>query len=225
MNAADPNSASWRKSDKRESKSIPSCRACGKRAETISHVFQNCWSTANLRIRCHNVVLDVVKKRLQKEGYVALRELRVVSHERNQVMKPDLCTTKDGEFMILDAHVPYKTSAKQPAIARSDKIKKCAPHGDGFRRYLVCNDQKFDGVVVGAKGVITKKIAAKLSVLGLGPGEVDLIQKKRLNVHKPFLSGSWVGSCPRSTKGKTSYTRPSKRTGIDRKGMKVNVIV
>ena len=82
------------------------------------------------------MVIDVVKKRLRKEGYVVLNEPRVVFHEKDEVLGPDLCAQKDGKTMVLDAHVPYETLAKRLAVARSDKIKKYATHGDGFRRYL-----------------------------------------------------------------------------------------
>ena len=44
--------------------------------------------------------------------------------------------------MVLDAYLPYETLAKRLAIARGDKIKKYVPHGDGFRRYLGCDDLK-----------------------------------------------------------------------------------
>ena len=149
-------------------KSIPSCRACGEGAETISHIPKNCRSTTHMRIRRHNMEIDVVKKRIRKEGYVVLNKQRVVSHQKDQLLRPGLCAKKDGKAMVLDAHVPYKTSAKRLAIARNDKIKKYAPHGDGFRRYLGCDDLK----------AITQQMAAKLSVLGLGPGEMDLMQKR-----------------------------------------------
>ena len=89
------------------------------------------------------------------------------------------------EAMVLDALVPYKTSAKRLAIPRNDKIKKYAPHGDGFRRYFGCDDLKVDGVVVGARRAITQQMAAKLSVLGLGPGEMNLMQKRA-------VEGSWA---------------------------------
>ena len=109
---------------------------------------------------------------------MVLNKTRVVSHEKDQLLRPGLCAKKDGKAIVLDAHVPYETSAKRLAIARSDKIKKYAPNGDGFRRYLICYDLKFDGVVVGARRVITQQMVAKLSVLGLGPGEMDLMQKR-----------------------------------------------
>ena len=110
---------------------------------------------------------------------------KVVSHEEDQLLRPGLCAKKDGKAMVLDAHVPYETSAKQLAIAQSDKIKKYAPHGDGFRRYLGCDDLNVDGVVVGASRAITQQMAAKLSMLGLGPGEMDLMQKRE-------VEGSWA---------------------------------
>ena len=97
-------------------KSIPSCRACGEGAEMISHILQNCWSTTHMRIRRHNMVIDVVKKRIRKEGYVVLNKPRVVSHKKDQLLRPELCAKKDGKAMVLDAHVPYKTSAKRLAI-------------------------------------------------------------------------------------------------------------
>ena len=131
-----------------------------------------------MRIRRHNMVIDVVKKRIRKEGYVVLNKPRVVSHEKDQLLRSGFCVKKDDKAMVLDAHVPYKTSAKRLAIARSDKIKKYAPHGDGFRRYLGCDDLKVDGVVVGARRAITQQMAAKLWVLSLGPEEMDLVQKR-----------------------------------------------
>ena len=170
---------------RRRGKSIPSCRACGEGAETISHILQNCRSTTHMRIRRLNMVIDVVKKRLWKEGYVVLNEPRVVFHEKDQLLKPGLCAKKDGKAMVSDAHVPYETSAKRLAIARSDKIKKYAPHGDGFRRYLGCDDLKFGGVVVGARRAIIQQMVAKLSLLGLGPGEMDFMQKRA-------VEGSWA---------------------------------
>ena len=122
-----------------------------------------------MRIRRHNMVVNVEKKRLRKEGYVVLNEPRVVSHENDQVLRPDLCAKKDGKALILDAHVPYETSRKRLAIARKDKIAKYAPHGDGFQRYLGCTDLEFDGVVVGVRGTVTQQMATKLSVWALGP--------------------------------------------------------
>ena len=136
-------------------KSIPSCRACGEGAETIFHILKNCRSTTHMRIRRHNMEIDVVKKRIRKEGCVVLNKPRVVSHEKDQLLRPGLCAKKDGKAVVLDAHVPYKTSSKRLAIARNDKIKKYAPHGAGFRRYLGCDDLKVDGVVVGARRDIT----------------------------------------------------------------------
>ena len=150
-------------------KSISSCRACGEGTETISHILKNCRSTTHMCIRRHNIEIDVVKKRIRKEGYVVLNKPRMVSHEKDQLLRPGLCAKNDGKAMVLDAHVPYKTSAKLLAIARNDKIKKYAPHGDVFRRYLGCDDRKVDGVVVGARRAITQQMAAMLSVLGLGP--------------------------------------------------------
>ena len=107
-----------------------------------------------------------------------------ISRERS-IAETGLCAKKDGKAMVFDAHVPYKTSAKRLAIARSDKIKKYAPQGDGFRRYLGCDDLKVDGVVVGARRAITQQMAAKLSVLGLGLAEMDLAQKRA-------VEGSWA---------------------------------
>ena len=138
-----------------------------------------------MRIRRHNMEIDVVKKRIRKEGYVVLNKPRVVSHEKDQLLRPGLCAKKEGKAMVLHAHVPYKTSAKRLAIPRNDKIKKYAPHGDGFWRYFGCDDLKVDGVVVGARRTIPQQMAAKLSVLGLGPGEMDLMQKRA-------VEGSWA---------------------------------
>ena len=165
-------------------KSIPSCRTCGEGAETISHILKNRLSTTQMCIRRHNMKIDVLKKRIRKEVYVALNKPRVVSHEKDQLLRPGLCAKKDGKAMVLDAHVPCRTSAKRLAIPRNDKIKKYAPHGDGFRRYFGCDDLKVDGVVVGARRAITQLMAAKLSVLGLRPGEMDLVQKRA-------VEGSW----------------------------------
>ena len=162
-------------------KSIPSC---GEGAETISYILQNCRSTTHMRIRRHNMVIDVVKKRIRKEGYVVLNKRRVVSHEKDQLLRAGFCVKKDDKAMVLDAHVPCKTSAKRLAIARSDEIKKYAPHGDGFRRYLGCDDLKVDEVVVGARRAITQQMAANLSVLSLGPEEMDIVQKRA-------VEGSW----------------------------------
>ena len=106
-------------------------------------------------------------ERVPREGYMVLNEPRVVSHEKDQVLRPDLCAKKNGKTMVLDAHVPHETSAKQLTIARSDKIKKYAPHDDGFRRYLGCDDLKLDGVVVGARRAITQQMAA--NAIGVWP--------------------------------------------------------
>ena len=57
--------------------------------------------------------------------------------------------------------------------------------GDGFRRYFGYDDLKVDEVVVGERRAITQQMAAKLSVLGLGPGEMDLMQKRA-------VEGSWA---------------------------------
>ena len=82
-----------------------------------------------------------------------------------------------------------------------------------FRRYFGCDDLKVDGVVVGARRAITQQMAAKLSVLGLGPGEMDLMQKR---ARGPFSNGSWVGSrLPRGEVVKDRYTRPSRGAGVD----------
>ena len=97
-------------------KSIPSCRACREGAETITHFFQNCRSMTHMRIRRH-MVIDVVKKRLRKEGYVVLNEPRVLSHEKDQVLRPDLCAKKDGKTMVLDAHVRMRPRQRdQPSL-------------------------------------------------------------------------------------------------------------
>ena len=155
-------------------KSIPSCRACGEGAETISHILKNRLSTTQMRIRRHNMEIDVVKKRIQKEGYVVLNKPRVVSHQKDQLLRPGLCAKKDGKAMVLE----------RLAIPRNDKIKKYAPHGDGFWRYIGCDDLKVNEVVVGARRAITQQMAV-LSVLGLGPGEMNLMQKKA-------VEGSWA---------------------------------
>ena len=57
-------------------------------------------------IRRHNMVLDVVKRRLRKEKYVMLSEPREVSQEQDQVLRPDICPKEDGKALILDVHVP-----------------------------------------------------------------------------------------------------------------------
>ena len=106
-------------------KSIRSSRACGEGTETISLILQNCRPTTHMRIRRLSMVNDVVKKRIRKEGYVVLNKPRVVSHEKDQLLKLGLCVKKDGKAMVLDTHVPYETSAKRLVIARSDKIKIC----------------------------------------------------------------------------------------------------
>ena len=131
-----------------------------------------------MRIQRLNMVIDVVKKRIRKKGYVVLNKPRVVSHEKDQLLRPGLCAKKDSKAMVLNAHVPHETLAKRLAIARNDKIKKYASHGDGFRRYLGCDDLKLDVVVVGARRAIIQQMAAKLLVLGLGPEEMDLMQKR-----------------------------------------------
>ena len=86
-------------------KSTPSCRACGEDAETISHILQNCRSTTHMRIRRHNMVIDVVKKRIRKEGYVVLNKPRVVSHEKDQLLRPGLCAKKDDKKPCFWMHV------------------------------------------------------------------------------------------------------------------------
>ena len=149
---------------------------------------------------------------------MVLNKPRVVSHEKDQLLRPGLCAKKDGKAMVLDAHVPYKTSAKRLAIPRNDKIKKYASHGDGFRRYFGCDDLEIDGVVVGARRAITQQMAAKLTVLGLGPGEMDLMQRGRSKARGPFSNGSWVGSrLPCGEIVKDLYTRSSRGAGVDRK--------
>ena len=74
-------------------KSIPSCLACGEGAETISHILKNCRSTTHMRIRCHNMEIDVVKKRIRKEGCVVGAEQAEsgISRERSIVETGTLC--------------------------------------------------------------------------------------------------------------------------------------
>ena len=73
--------------------------------EISSHILKNRLSTTQMHIRRHNMEIDVVKKRIWKEGYVVLNKPRVVSHEKDQLLRPGLCAKKDGKAMILDAHV------------------------------------------------------------------------------------------------------------------------
>ena len=47
-------------------KSIPPCGACGGDKKMVSHILQSCPTTSGLRIPRHNIVMDVVKRRLKK---------------------------------------------------------------------------------------------------------------------------------------------------------------
>ena len=201
-------------------KSISSCRACGEGAETISDILKNCRSTTHMRIWRPNMEIDVVKKRIRKEGYVVLNKPRVVSHEKDQLLRPGLCAKKDGKAMVLDALVPYKTSAKRLAIARNDKIKKYAPHGDVFRRYLGCDDLIVDGVVVEREGPSLSRWRPSYRCWVLGPERWISCRRGRSKARGPFSNGSWVGSrppCGKEEVVKDRYTRPSRGAGIDRK--------
>ena len=103
--------------------------AYGKGAETISRILQNCLSATHMRIRRLDMVIDVVKKRPWKEGHVVLNKPRVVAHEKDQLLRPGLCAKKDGKALVLDAHVPYETSAKRqpsPELIRSRNMHHTA---------------------------------------------------------------------------------------------------
>ena len=200
-------------------KSIPSCRACGEGTETISHILQNRRSTTHMRIRRLNMVIDVVKKRIRKEGYVVLNKPRVVSHEKDQLLRPGLCAKKNDKAMVLDAHVPYETSAKRLVIARSDKIKKYAPHGNGFRRYLGCDDLKFDGVIVGGKIPSPNRWRPSYRCWALAPERWISCRRGRSKACGPFSNGSWVGSRPPCGEEvvKYGYSRCSRGAEVHRK--------
>ena len=48
-------------------KSIPSCRACGEGAETISHILKNCLVTTQTRIRRLSMEIDVAESGISRE--------------------------------------------------------------------------------------------------------------------------------------------------------------
>ena len=169
-------------------------RACGEGAETISHIHENCQSTTHMRIRCHNMVIDVVKKRLWKEGYEVLNEPRVVSHEKGQVLRQDLCAKKDGKAIVLDAYVPYETSAKRLAIARSDKIKKYAPHATASGDIwvvMICNSMKSS---LEREGPSLSRWWPSYRRWALGPERWISCRRERSKACGPFSNGTWVGS-------------------------------
>ena len=157
-------------------KSIPPCRACGEDRKTISHILQNRKAMTDLRIWLHNTLLDVVKRRLKKDGHVVCSKPRIVSPLDDRILRPDLCAKTADSALILDAHCPYKLSAQTLTVERDNKISKYSPHGDSFRKYLGCNDLLFDGVVDGLRRSIEKSMSDKLLVLGLSEAEVQLMQ-------------------------------------------------
>ena len=172
-------------------KSIPPCCACGKDRKTISHILQNCKATTGLRIPHHNMVLDVVKRRLKKNGHVVCSEPRIVSPLDGRVLQLDLCAKMADSALVLDAHCPYELSAQQLKVVRANKISKYAPHGDGFRKYLGCSDLVFDRVIVGSRGSIERTMSDKLSVLGLSKAEVRLMQVRAIegsrSIYRSFM--------------------------------------
>ena len=71
-------------------KSIPSCRACGKGAETISHILKNRLSTTQMRIWRHNMEIDVVKD-LERGICGSEQAESGISRERSIVETGTLC--------------------------------------------------------------------------------------------------------------------------------------
>ena len=127
------------------------CRRCHSWKETIGHISSDCTYMDSYRVKCHNVLCDVVEQKVKEKGWTVCREPYLRDPIDGSIKHPDFVLIK-GEGFILDPCITYERDRE--SLIRANQIKE-----DKYQSLCETVKNKFQvktvfvrGLAVGARG-------------------------------------------------------------------------
>ncbi|KAL1446313.1 hypothetical protein WDU94_005645 [Cyamophila willieti] len=134
----------------------PQCRNCTER-ETLPHVLGSCHAGDLLRNARHHEIRSIIADHLRKENWTVQEEIHCVasngSNRRVDIWcyKPNL-----NKGFILDPTVRMEMSLEQAGAVNEEKKSIYEPCIQYFRENYQIEDIEVMGLLVGARGAVTK---------------------------------------------------------------------
>jgi hypothetical protein len=148
------------------------CRRCNSAPETPMHILQVCPSVKPSRITRHDWLrdrlADLVKRR--KPDAVVHVE-RTFTSSGGERLRPDLVFEIAGTVHIVDMVVPWDVVPASLDEAARGKREKY----DVLRDNFVGSAYRADGCAIGARGLITNRVATMLKTLGLTNSDIRFL--------------------------------------------------
>jgi hypothetical protein len=133
------------------------CRKCGVERETLGHVLGSCQAGELLRNHRHHEVRSIIAKHLRKQGWTVFEEVTCLMEGGSSKRVDIWCYNEStNEGYILDPTVRLETSAQQPQEVDIEKKSHYVPCIPYFREKYKIDNIEVTGLLVGARGTITK---------------------------------------------------------------------
>ena len=164
----------------REARSNPLCVRDNQRA-TMNHISQVCQTTHGLRVKRHNIVVDMVTRSLRRAGWKTWVEKRIP--RSGSYLKPDIIATRGDQYIIWDPIICGDnqdlevTAATKVAIYNVEEVHveaaRLVTEGEDWTGARVTGS--VEGLAFNTRGAISVSSLRALRQAGMTPMYITLI--------------------------------------------------
>ncbi|KFP37134.1 hypothetical protein N324_00130, partial [Chlamydotis macqueenii] len=135
----------------RQEAQIKSCQHCLADNESCPHVIGYCPTVQDARIKRHNQLCESLANEDKKKDWIIFNECLLKSGQ-NELYKPDLIFVKDNQALVVDIIIRYESKIASLVDAANEKVKKYEHLKIQIQELTNCENIKFYGFPIGARG-------------------------------------------------------------------------
>ena len=143
------------------------CRRCDHDIESLSHILGTCPFTKGIRIRRHDLVVDLVEKAASGKGARILREQTFNLEGTNLV--PDLVVLKENKGWVVD---PAVVSEDRIGVTRRIKVEKYSPLIAQLSAMYPGREWSVHGLPISYRGILPPCTIRALQDMGIYSGKL-----------------------------------------------------
>ncbi|NXE10211.1 PO24 protein, partial [Lophotis ruficrista] len=165
----------------RQELQVKSCRHCLAENESCPHIIGYCPVVQDMRIKRHNQLCESLANEAKKKDWIIFNE-PLLKSDQNELDKPDLIFVKDNQALVVDMIIRYETPPATSLVdAANEKVKKCEHLKIQIQELTNCENIKFYGFPIGARGKWHQGNYELLTELGLSSSRREKVARQMSN--------------------------------------------
>ncbi|KFP34641.1 hypothetical protein N324_02012, partial [Chlamydotis macqueenii] len=165
----------------RQELQIKACRHCLEENESCSHIIGFCPAVQDARIKCHNQLCETLANEAKKKNWIVFNEPVLKSEQNELLYKPDLIFVKENQAMVVDITIRYESKITSLVDVANEKVKKYEPLKIQIQDLTNCENIKFYGFPIGARGKWHQGNYQLLTELGLSSSRREKVARQMSN--------------------------------------------